>query len=128
MLGIGEPSFSPDDQRVAYTMLGSTGHAAYVSNVRGGPPLRLSADGGDQRGPSWSPDGGNWLAFLALTKGHWALMKTQSGGGDKAVPGPRLLPSRSSQVVQARRLDFLPDPGGVDAGETGWNRQAGDQP
>lgn len=92
VLALTEPAISPDDQRVAYAVLGSNGHAIYLSNVRGGPPLRLYDGSGDQRGPSWSPDG-NWVAFQALINGRWTLMKASSGGGqatpifDHCLPG-----------------------------------------
>jgi Tol biopolymer transport system component len=84
VLALSEPSFSPDDQRVAYALLGSDGHAVYVSNVRGGPPLRLSQERYDQRSPTWSPDG-NWIAYLGLVNGRWALLKSRSGGVEKPV-------------------------------------------
>jgi Tol biopolymer transport system component len=84
VLALNEPSFSPDDQRVAYAVLGSGGHAIYVSNVRGGPPLRLSPERNDQRSPTWSQEG-NWIAYLGLVNGRWALLKARSGGGEKPV-------------------------------------------
>jgi TolB protein len=87
-----DTTFSADGQRIAYTVTGSKGHALYVSNVMGGPPLRLLTDNNDQRAPAWSPDGA-WIAFVENASGRWSLAKVASGGTDKAVrirslPGP----------------------------------------
>ena len=79
-----EPNFSPDDQRIAYTIVGSSGHAVYVSSVAGGKPIRVSDDKYDQRSPSWSPDGA-WIAYLQNIEGSWALVKARSGGGGQPV-------------------------------------------
>ncbi len=79
-----EPNFSPDDQRVAYSIVGSSGHSIYVSSVAGGKPIRLSVDNYDQRSPTWSPDGA-WIAYLQNIEGSWALVKARSGGGSKPV-------------------------------------------
>ncbi len=79
-----DPAFSPDDQRIAYTVFGSSGHSVYVSSVAGGKPLRLSDDKYDQRSPTWSPDGA-WIAYLQNIEGRWALVKARSGGGSPPV-------------------------------------------
>ena len=79
-----EPNFSPDDQRIAYTIAGSSGHAVYVSSVAGGKPVRISDDKYDQRSPSWSPDGA-WIAYLQNIEGSWALVKARSGGGGRPI-------------------------------------------
>lgn len=79
-----EPVFSPDGQRLAYSVVGSSGHSVYISNVAGGKPVRLVDDRSDQRSPSWSPDG-TWIAYLRNVNGRWALMKANSGGGRQPV-------------------------------------------
>ncbi len=79
-----EPNFSPDDQRIAYTIVGSSGHSVYVSSVAGGKPVRISQDKYDQRSPTWSPDGA-WIAYLQNIEGSWALVKASSGGGGQPV-------------------------------------------
>jgi serine/threonine protein kinase/Tol biopolymer transport system component len=79
-----EPNFSPDGQRLAYSVVGSGGHSVYISNVAGGKPVRLVDERSDQRSPSWSPDGA-WIAYLRNVNGHWALMKANSGGGRPPV-------------------------------------------
>ena len=79
-----EPNFSPDDQRIAYTIEGSAGHSVYVSSVAGGKPLRVSDDRYDQRSPTWSSDGA-WIAYLQNIEGSWALVKAGSGGGNRPM-------------------------------------------
>ncbi len=79
-----EPNFSPDGQRIAYTVAAGTGHSIYVSAVAGGKPLRVSPVATDERSPTWNTDG-SWIAFLQNTNGHWTLVKARSGGGDQPV-------------------------------------------
>jgi serine/threonine protein kinase len=79
-----EPNFSPDDQRIAYTVAASSGHAVYVSSVAGGKPIRVSDDKFDQRSPTWSPDGA-CIAYLQNIEGSWALVKARSGGGGQPI-------------------------------------------
>jgi eukaryotic-like serine/threonine-protein kinase len=84
VISLDEPRFSPDDQRIAYTMFGDRGRAVYVSNVFGGPPLRLAASQSDQRSPEWSPDGSS-IAYLQAVERRWALVKAQPGSGSPPV-------------------------------------------
>ena len=79
-----EPNFSPDGQRIAYTIVAGAGHSIYVSLVAGGKPIRLSSDESDQRSPTWNADGA-WIAYLQNRGGSWALVKARSGGGSQPV-------------------------------------------
>jgi len=79
-----DPNFSPDGQRIAYTVTAGTGHSIYVSAVAGGKPLRVSPASSDELSPTWNGDGA-WIAFLQNSSGHWSLVKAHSGGGDKPV-------------------------------------------
>ena len=80
----GEPSFSPDSRRIAYSVAGESGHAIYISSVAGGKPLRLTTDSNDQQSPSWNDDS-SWIAYLQNFNGVWTLVKAQSGGGSAPV-------------------------------------------
>jgi hypothetical protein len=84
IISLDEPRFSPDDQRIAYTMFGESGRAVYVSNVFGGPPLKVVPSQSDQRSPEWSPDG-NSIVYLQAVERRWALMKAQPGSGNPAA-------------------------------------------
>ncbi|MEO7141992.1 MAG: hypothetical protein ABI165_00650, partial [Bryobacteraceae bacterium] len=80
----GEPRFSPDGQRIAYSAAADASHSIYISNVAGGKPVRLAAENSDQRSPSWSPDGA-WIAYLRNVNGKWSLVKARSGGGGQPI-------------------------------------------
>jgi Tol biopolymer transport system component len=80
----GEPTFSPDGRRIAYSVVGQTGHAIYISSVAGGKPVRLSMDTSDQRSTSWNADG-SWITYLQNLNGNWTLVKARSGGGGEPV-------------------------------------------
>lgn len=85
ILSLRETSFAPDGQRIAYAAVGSRGHAVYISNAKGGTPLRLTAGKEPyERSPSWNP-AGNWIAYLQNNDGRWALAKAPTGGGEQPV-------------------------------------------
>src|SRR5262249_39769806 len=77
---MSEPNCSPDGRRVAYSVLGATGHSVYISTIAGGKPVRLSSEDADESSPSWNADG-SWIAYLRNSGGSWALVKALSGGG-----------------------------------------------
>jgi Tol biopolymer transport system component len=81
---IHETTFSPDGQRIAYSVAGDNGHAIWMSSVQGGSPQRLAQGQTDQRSPSWSPDG-SWIAYLESAGGRWTLRKAQPGGSQEPV-------------------------------------------
>ncbi|MEO8083741.1 MAG: cupredoxin domain-containing protein [Ardenticatenales bacterium] len=63
---IGNPTWSPDGTRIAFTVnLGSTGGEIYVANADGTNARRLLAHSGwDDIDPRWSPDG-RYIAFVS---------------------------------------------------------------
>ena len=77
---ISDPAFSPDGRRVAYSVVGGSGHSIYVSSVAGSKPLRLSSENNDERAPTWNGNG-DWVAYLRNSGGRWSLVKVSSGGG-----------------------------------------------
>ncbi len=79
-----EPGFSPDGRRIAYSVVGDSGHAIYVSSVAGGKPVRLTTDTSDQRSATWNGDAA-WIGYLQNINGSWTLVKAQSGGGAQPV-------------------------------------------
>jgi hypothetical protein len=60
--GALEPAFSPDGRRIAHAAPGSSGYDARVVGVDGTGGRLLTQTAGDDRDPSWSPDGAR-LAF-----------------------------------------------------------------
>ena len=60
-----QPSFSPDETRVAYVWNGpeEKTFSIYVKLIGAGEPVRATADVGRDFSPAWSPDG-RWIAAL----------------------------------------------------------------
>ena len=76
----GDLSFSPDGQRLAFSVSRSGGHSVYVFNSAGGPLIKLTPGFDDERAPAWSP-GEETIAFAANIKGAWWLATASSSGG-----------------------------------------------
>jgi Tol biopolymer transport system component len=81
---LNEALYSWDGQRIAYAVGGDNGHAVYISSVQGGSPQRLSAGQGDQRSPTWGPQG-DWIGYLESINGRWSLKKAQPGAPQPPV-------------------------------------------
>ena len=104
----GNPSWSPDGNRIAFTARTDQGTELFVYWLKTGKVARLSQLETSAGRPSWSPDG-KWLAFssfvagkeLSLVKGHkkpkgakWATapsvttrFKHERDGSGKMKPG-----------------------------------------
>jgi gamma-glutamyltranspeptidase len=52
-----DPAWAPDGTRIAFAMDRGDGFDIYVARVKGGMPERVTTGAGDERGPSWTPDG-----------------------------------------------------------------------
>jgi TolB protein len=57
----GRSTWSPDGRRLAFYAGPQGNHNIYVINIDGTGLVQLT-NGGDNLGPSWSPDG-NWITF-----------------------------------------------------------------
>jgi gamma-glutamyltranspeptidase len=67
-----DPSWSRDGRQLAFAArLDAGGFDLYVVDARGGAPRRLTALPGDERWPSWLPDGR--LVFAGRDRGQWDL-------------------------------------------------------
>jgi len=60
--GDGDPAWSPDGNRIAFTRTSGTTSGIYIMDADGGNVVQRATSGGD---PSWSPDG-EWLAFTCM--------------------------------------------------------------
>jgi Tol biopolymer transport system component/serine/threonine protein kinase len=80
-----DPTWSPDGSRLAYEVgdtfaQGDTRHI-WVSQVGGGEPVNLTRDSpGNNRRPSWSPDGRD-IAFYSNRDGEWGVYLLPAIGG-----------------------------------------------
>jgi Tol biopolymer transport system component len=81
--GGGDPRWSPDGQRIAFTFNLDGKYSIYVIKANGGQPIRLTTDSMYDRTPSWSGDG-KWIYFASksITTGQWEVWKVPTGGGE----------------------------------------------
>jgi Tol biopolymer transport system component len=76
-----DPSLSPDGARVAFVSDASQGNFdIYVTDLNGGPPVRLTRDPATDLHPAWSRDG-RWLAFLRVSEQGLDVMVIPATGG-----------------------------------------------
>src|SRR4051812_10979310 len=52
-----EPAWSPDGKRIAFAADTGNGFDLYVVSARGGAARQVTTMPGDERSPSWTPDG-----------------------------------------------------------------------
>jgi Tol biopolymer transport system component len=78
----GEPRFSPDGRRVAFTSNRSGSFELWVCDADGKNPAQLTAFGGPNvRAPSWSPDG-RFIAFDLRGAGSSDVYVVGADGGN----------------------------------------------
>jgi serine/threonine protein kinase len=84
--GFGNPSLSPDGDRVVYSRLDREGVSClWISSLSGGAPVRLTnTDGCSEPGGSWSPDGGRFV-YLEWQAGRTSLMMVKTSGNAAPV-------------------------------------------
>lgn len=82
-----DPAWSRDGRAVAFAArtTAGTGFDLYVVDGPGGAPRRVTAGAGDERWPSWTPDGG--LVFAARERGQWDLFLLRAADAE-ARPEP----------------------------------------
>jgi len=75
-----EAVWSPDGQRVAYSIFDGTDYNVYVQNVNDGTPIAVATTAANERNPAWSP-GGRYIAFQSDAAGNWDIWVVGSAGG-----------------------------------------------
>ena len=99
-----EPALSPDGSLIAYVSTrGGGGVDLWVSDVKGGEPLRLTDDAAHDHSPDWFPDG-SALAFVSSRDGTNGIWRVARLGGAPVL----LLPDAQDPAVSpdGRRLAF----------------------
>lgn len=84
--GAYDPAWSPDGQRLAYTVRSAFRHDIWIAGADGSGARQVTT-GGFCRAPTWSPDGA-WIAYLSAQSGTfdvWAVPLTPG-----AAPGGEL--------------------------------------
>ena len=85
---IGEPDFSPDGSRVAFTVAEpvkgtARARAIWLFDVASGRLRQMTFSGKNDSMPRWSPDGA-WIGFLSDREGAAQLYRLPMRGGEAA--------------------------------------------
>ena len=96
----GDPSFSPDGRRLAFTSHRSGDVAIWVAGADGSAPQQLTRSTGDWQGsPSWSPDGRTIAFDLFDANRHVHIWTVDADGGPPRQvtndPGDQIAPTWS---------------------------------
>lgn len=84
-----DPVYAPDGQRIAFAADHGDGFDLYVVAARGGSPRRLTSTSGDERWPSWSPDGR--IVFAQRVRERWHLAIVEPDDPAVGATPPRIL-------------------------------------
>lgn len=74
------PAVSPDGNDVAFSLKRGSASDIWLTDVRGGKPLRLTDDGFTDMHPTWFPDGGS-IAFTRFEGDQSSIYRTPRLGG-----------------------------------------------
>ncbi|MBW3553722.1 MAG: PDZ domain-containing protein, partial [Gemmatimonadetes bacterium] len=102
----GDPHFSPDGRRIAFTSDRTGANVVYVVGVEGGEPTRLTWHPGSSRARGWTPDGSKVLyASVRETapRPYYRLWTVAvEGGPSELLPAPWAV--SGSYAPDGRRL------------------------
>lgn len=83
----GDPAWSPDGKRIAFTRQGNFGPTVWVMNADGSGQHQITAPAaGSAADPTWSP-GGTKIAFAAFTNGWNVVIVNDDGTSPQSLPG-----------------------------------------
>jgi Tol biopolymer transport system component/DNA-binding winged helix-turn-helix (wHTH) protein len=112
----GTPGLSPDGRAIVYASDASGSMELYIATmVQGGAEVPLTADGGHNIQPAWSPDG-QWIAFHSRRRGGvWVMPAT--GGPAQQISDFGSDPAWSPQSDE---VVFTSDAGGLAGQSSLW--------
>ena len=79
-----DAAWSPDGKSIAFSASGNGEFDVWVAQAAGGVPRRVTSAAGDERWPSWAPNGQLVYSHRAL-HGSWRLMMMPADGKGEAV-------------------------------------------
>ena len=82
-----DPEVSPNGQEIAYTLTEKGNKDIWITDTRGGTPLRLTTDPADDYGPTWYPDG-SAILFVSTRGGEDGLWRVSHFGGTPELVVP----------------------------------------
>jgi PKD repeat protein len=82
--GDGDPAWSPDGSRIAFTRSSGGTTGVFIMDADGGNVVQRTTSGGD---PTWSPDGG-WIAFACSDGGLCKVTAADDGTSPDTVVQP----------------------------------------
>jgi gamma-glutamyltranspeptidase len=118
-----EPAWSPDGARLAFAAMDGDGFDVYVVPAKGGEPTAVTSMPGDERWPSWTPDGRIVFAHRADEPSgrrtdpglQWDLYIVSPVSGSSAWQAPLRLSDTTDNETQprvspdGRRVAFVSD-------------------
>jgi TolB protein len=108
----GNPAWSPDGQRLAFSSDQGGRFAIYIMNADGsGAPERLTNLGGDAFYPAWSPDGSSiaFRATLAATGKRQLYMTSSDGRSLRPILSSQANDDSPAWSPDGQRIAFASD-------------------
>jgi gamma-glutamyltranspeptidase len=93
-----EPAWSADGKRIAFVANRGEGFDLYIVDSRGGTPERVLHLDGDERTPSWTPDGHLVFAHRATDELQWDLFLVDPSGAESKRVAQRLTQSPDDEL------------------------------
>ena len=98
----GDPRWSPEATRIAFSSLHKQQGDIYVLDVETGSMRQITFDAADDWVPRWSQDG-QWIYFTSNRSGAWQIWKVAAAGGE-AVQITRQGGQAASESMDGRFL------------------------
>jgi gamma-glutamyltranspeptidase len=93
-----EPAWSGDGKRIAFVANRGEGFDLYIVDSRGGTPERVLHLDGDERTPSWTPDGRIVFSHRAADELQWDLFVVDPSGAASKRVAQRLTQSPDDEL------------------------------